>query len=71
MLLRVKSLLKIPEGRPPLDAKSLRGLVAHELGVHMLRAIRGSETNLLPMQVGFPGYYDVEEGLGVVMEQAD
>lgn len=65
-----EKLIRVPDDRAPVTGMKLKGLIAHELGVHFLRAVRGSETDLLPMQVGFPDYYDQEEGLGKVMEQA-
>jgi hypothetical protein len=52
------------------DAAGLRGLIAHELGVHMLRAVRGGETDLLPMELGFAKYAAAEEGLAMVLQQA-
>ena len=60
----------IPEDRGNLTYQDVRRLVVHELGVHVLRAITGGETNLDPLRQGLNGYYDAEEGLGVVMEQA-
>ncbi len=63
-------LVKVPQNRAPVPHEELKGLVAHELGVHMLRAVMGEQTDLLPMQVGFANYGDAEEGLGKVMEQA-
>jgi len=52
------------------DGPKLRGLVAHELGVHMLKAVRGYETGLLPFAIGMAGYGAAEEGTGMVMQQA-
>lgn len=63
-------LIKIPENRKPVTSVELRGLVAHEIGVHMLRSVTGSETNLPILKTGLSDYYDSEEGLGKVMEQA-
>ena len=60
----------IPEDRVDISEEKLKGLVVHELGVHMLRSIIGGETDLLPLRTGLNDYYDAEEGLGVVMEQA-
>jgi hypothetical protein len=60
----------IPDDRTDVKYEALRGLVVHEVGVHMLRAVMGGETNLDPLQNGLNEYYDSEEGLGVVMEQA-
>ena len=36
----------------------------------MLRSINGGETDVRPLKSGLSDYYDTEEGLGVVMEQA-
>lgn len=58
---------------PPKITRShelMRGLVTHELGVHMLRSITGSETDFGPLSTGLSDYDDSEEGLGKVMEQA-
>ena len=60
----------IPEDRGDISYAVLRGLIVHEIGVHMLRAVTGAETDLLPLQNGLNDYYDAEEGLGVVMQQA-
>lgn len=65
-----KKLIKVPENRKPVQDRELRGLVAHELGVHMLRSITGEETDLPLLKTGLSDYYDAEEGLGKVMEQA-
>lgn len=58
---------------PPKITRSyevMRGLVTHELGVHMLRSITGGETDFGPLSTGLSDYDDSEEGLGKVMEQA-
>lgn len=60
----------IPPGRAPADIATMRGLIVHELGDHFLRSVTGWETDLLPMGVGMPTYYDPEEGLGKTFEQA-
>lgn len=59
----------VPEGRQ-LSKSAMRGLVVHEIGVHMLRSVTGEQTVLSPLRTGLDGYYDSEEGLGVVAEQA-
>ena len=61
--------LVIPVGRE-VDFKTMRGLVVHEIGVHFLRSVMGEQTDLLPFKLGLSEYYDTEEGLGAVMEQA-
>jgi hypothetical protein len=60
----------VPITRNGVKQETLKGLVVHELGVHMLRAIQGEQTNLPMLVSGLAEYYDAEEGLGVVMEQA-
>jgi len=53
-----------------ISQAAMRGLVVHEMGVHMLRAIQGASTDLKPLELGLPGYMNNEEGLGVIMQQA-
>lgn len=65
-----EKLIKIPENRAHVTYSQLRGLVAHELGVHMLRSLMGESTDLAVLKTGLSDYYDSEEGLGKVMEQA-
>lgn len=59
----------IPSGRE-LDREEMRGRVVHEIGVHFLRSVMGEQTDLEPLKWGLSDYYDTEEGLGAVMEQA-
>ena len=60
----------IPDNGVMRSRKKVENLVVHEIGVHMLRSITGGETDMLPLRSGLSDYYDTEEGLGVVMEQA-
>ena len=60
----------IPDNGMMRSRKKVENLVVHEIGVHMLRSITGGETDILPLKSGLSDYYDTEEGLGVVMEQA-
>ena len=60
----------IPDNGMMRSRKKVENLVVHEIGVHMLRSITGGETDMLPLRSGLSDYYDTEEGLGVVMEQA-
>jgi len=69
----VKALEKkivVPDEGRKLSPDVLRGLVVHEIGVHMFRSIMGEHANLGPLRSGLANYYDSEEGLGVVVEQA-
>lgn len=60
----------IPIDRGELTHEQVCRLVVHEIGVHVLRSVTGEQTNLGPLRTGLNDYYDVEEGLGMVMEQA-
>lgn len=60
----------IPEDRGELSNERVRKLVVHEIGVHVLRSIMGESSDLDPLRTGLSNYYDSEEGLGMVMEQA-
>ena len=60
----------IPADRKPMSYSQLRKLVGHELGVHVLRSITGESTDVTPLRYGTAEYYDADEGLGVVVEQA-
>ena len=60
----------IPEDRGELPREIVEQLVVHELGVHVMRAITGGQTDIGPLQTGLNEYYDAEEGLGKIMEQA-
>jgi|GEM_PF-726856 len=58
----------VPIERTPVMVKKLRGLVVHELGVHMLRSIIGEGSDLIPQRLGFANYLDAEEGLAKTVE---
>ena len=60
----------IPHDRDPVTSLKAKQLVVHEIGIHMLRAVTGGETDIAPLQSGLDGYLSDEEGLGKVMEQA-
>lgn len=60
----------IPDNGMMRSRKKVENLVVHEIGIHMLRSITGGETDMLLLRSGLSDYYDAEEGLGVVMEQA-
>lgn len=60
----------IPVDRGELKRALVEKLVVHEIGVHVLRAITGEQTDVSPLRSGLSEYYDSEEGLGKVMEQA-
>lgn len=60
----------IPIDRDPMTVAEVRRLVVHELGIHMMTAITGESTGIAPLGRGLAGYYDTQEGLGKVAEQA-
>jgi hypothetical protein len=62
--------ITVPFNRAEVTANELRQLVVHELGVHMLRAVMGEETDLPILRFGLPHAGSLEESLGKVLEQA-
>lgn len=60
--------IKVPETRMPASPDKLRGLVVHELGVHMVRSIIGERSDLIPMRFGLAGSGEAEEGIATIME---
>lgn len=60
----------IPADRGEMSRLEVKRLLVHELGVHVLRSLSGESTDLGPLRTGLSEYYDAEEGLGKVMEQA-
>lgn len=60
----------IPENRADVTKEELQKLISHEIGIHLLRSSMGASTDVDPLKTGLEGYYDSEEGLGKVMEQA-
>lgn len=52
------------------NAAELRRLIIHEQEVHARRAENAKRHNILPIQLGTANYFDVEEGLGVILECA-
>lgn len=62
--------VNVPPTRAAVDTNEAKRLVVHEIGVHMLRAITGASTDMPLLRKGLYDYYESEEGLGKVMEQA-
>ncbi|HEX8390075.1 MAG TPA: tyrosine/phenylalanine carboxypeptidase domain-containing protein [Candidatus Saccharimonadales bacterium] len=60
----------IPEGTTLISREVLRKRIVHEIGVHVMRLITGEQADIMPLQTGLDAYYDTEEGLGMIMEQA-
>lgn len=59
----------IGERRVPVPASQVRGLFAHEVLVHALRAVNGQKVSK-ELRYGFDDYLVAEEGLGVLVESA-
>lgn len=53
-----------------MSLQRLKELICHEIGVHALRSIIGEQTDSPQLRVGTASYYDADEGLGVVVEDA-
>ena len=64
-----QKLVIVSPHRAAADHKKMRQLVVHELGVHLLRAVTGSSSDVPVLGWGMPGYFDAEEGLAVVFEE--
>lgn len=62
--------IKIGSRRESASAVDTKGLIAHELLVHALRAKNGYKTGDKKLATGLPGYLDAEEGLGILAEEA-
>lgn len=60
----------IPDDLESKSRVKVTQLVVHEIGVHALRSMMGESTNLRPLTTGLADYYDAEEGLGMVLQQA-
>ncbi len=69
-VLASSKIIKIGMRRIPASSQETRGLVAHELLVHALRAKNGSKTNDKKLGSGLAGYLSAEEGLGILAEEA-
>jgi hypothetical protein len=62
--------IKIASRRETATSQDARGLIAHELLVHALRAKNGYKTGDRKLATGLAGYLDAEEGLGILAEHA-
>lgn len=61
-------LIKIPEARK-LDYEKLRTLVAHEVGTHVTRRLKGERSHLHILGLGLDRYEKGEEGVATMREQ--
>jgi hypothetical protein len=64
-----KKMVVIPQGKT-LAGEKLKGLISHEIGVHLLRRIRGEKLGNPLFYLGLPGYERGEEGVGTLKEMA-
>lgn len=51
------------------SSATLRRLLMHEIGVHILRYVNGDRQKIQLFKTGFPGYLATEEGLAVYWEE--
>ncbi|MDD2766877.1 MAG: DUF1704 domain-containing protein [Candidatus Moranbacteria bacterium] len=63
-----KKSVEIPENKK-LSLRALKGLIAHEIGTHAARRIRGERTKLKMLGLGFDRYEAGEEGITGLREQ--
>lgn len=64
-----KKNIVLPKGRP-YSKSHLRGLIIHEIGVHVTRSINGGNSLEKLASVGLPGYGPAEEAMGTLLENA-
>jgi len=69
-VLASKKEIKLPTRREAASRQDAKGLIAHELLVHALRAKNGYKTGVKELATGVAGYLDAEEGLGILAEDA-
>lgn len=60
----------VPENKGIIPPAKLKGLVVHEIGVHVVRSMVGASSNMIPLQLGLQGYMEAEEGIAKVLESA-
>lgn len=63
-----KKSVEVPEKRK-LSFRALKGLIAHEIGTHAARRIRGERTKLKMLGLGLDRYEGGEEGVATLREQ--
>ena len=71
-IIEVNSNLKkifVPRGRF-FSSEEVESLIAHEIGVHVLRAENGYKQKLKIFSVGLPGYLSTEEGLALFAQDS-
>ncbi|MBI1833822.1 MAG: DUF1704 domain-containing protein [Candidatus Andersenbacteria bacterium] len=61
--------VRLPEQRG-FSSEDVRSLLAHEIGVHVLRRVNGIKSKLLLLGMGLDRYYRGEEGLATLYEEA-
>lgn len=54
--------------RTKIPARRVEALIAHEVGTHVLTYINGKSQPLQQLNIGFPGYDELQEGLAVLSE---
>jgi hypothetical protein len=67
---RLARVIYIPSSKNNVSIDKVKGLIAHELGIHFMRSLMGEDTDVDLLRVGLAQYTDAEEGFGVVLEQA-
>lgn len=64
------NLINIPTRRRYLTKKEVKSILAHELLVHARRMLKSHQHANKELAKFLVGYYEVEEGLGILFEQA-
>jgi hypothetical protein len=63
-----KEIVKVPAGQI-YERKRFKGLIAHEVGIHVEEAVNGKKQELILLADGLQGYISAGEGKGVLVEQ--
>lgn len=63
-----KKILKVPENRK-LKEINLKGLIAHEIGTHILRRENGEKSKLMLLGLGLDRHINGEEGISTYNQQ--
>lgn len=67
MVNNVKKIIQINKSTA-MNTKELRGLIQHELGVHMVTTVNSEHQKLKVFKLGLPGNTSTQEGLAILSE---
>jgi len=62
-----RKIIVVPQGKTLVNVK-LKGILSHEIGIHLLRRIQGEKIGHPLFYLGLPNYERGEEGMGTLKE---